>query len=207
MKVNLQNNITILPYKQNKQYMKKILLSFSLLAGLTFSTLAQQSALTLQQDPKIKVSIGGEYLYAIGNSAEYLNAGYGASIQGEYMVLPKFKVTASAAFVSLSPSKLYREIYEPWYGSKIPNSVYYPVKAGAKYYFLENFYAAAEAGATITTEENRTTSFVYVGGLGSSFEVSSKSSIDVGLRYETWALSAKSKDTFVGLRAAYCFGF
>ncbi len=181
--------------------MKQFLLSFSLLACLSFCAVAQQ------QDSKIKLSVGGEYLIAVGNSAEYLGAGYGASLQGEYTILPKLNLTASAAYISLAASKLYKEIYEPWYGAKIPNSVYYPVKAGAKYYLHKNFYAAAEAGASITTEEGRETSFAYAGGIGGSFAISAKSSIDIGVRYETWALSINSKDTFVGVRAAYRFGF
>ncbi len=181
--------------------MKQFLLSFSLLTGIAFSAIAQQ------QDSKIKVSVGGEYLIAAGGSAEYLGSGYGASLQGEYTILPKLNLTASAAYISLAASKLYKEIYEPWFGAKIPNSIYYPVKAGAKYYLHKNFYAAAEAGASITNEKNSETSFAYAGGIGGSFAISPKSSIDIGVRYETWALSVNSRDTFVGVRAAYRFGF
>ena len=181
--------------------MKQLLLSLFLITGLFFSAAAQQ------QDVKYKVSIGGEYLTAAGASAEYLGSGYGASIQGEYNLLPKLNVTVSAAYLSLGVAKLYKEIYEPWYETKFSNAVYYPVKAGAKYFFYKNFYAAAEGGASITKVEGKSTLFIYTGALGSTFKISPKSSLDLAVRYETWALSVNARDTFLGIRAAYAFGF
>jgi hypothetical protein len=180
--------------------MKKILLMFSLLAGLTFTAIAQQ------QDSKYKVSIGGEYLIPAGSTAEYNGNSIGASIQGEYKLLPKLSVTASAGYMQISYSKLFKEIWKPWLGD-LSASTFYPVKGGAKYFVLKNVYAMGEAGAAITTEKDRSTSFAYAGGLGTAINFSKKSSIDVSARYETWALSSSSKSTFIGIRAAYAFGF
>lgn len=185
----------------SKKYMKRILLSFSLIAGLIFSALAQQ------QDPNFKVSVGGEFLYAVGDVTKFYDFGYGASLQGEYKLSPKLSATASGGYVILAVSKLYEAIYSPW-GVKFDNSTFYPVKGGLKYKFHPNFYAAGEAGAAISKNQAvRATSFAYAGGLGAAFPFSSKSSLDVGLRYEAWALSTKDVYSFVGLRAAYVFGF
>ncbi|SFG91154.1 outer membrane beta-barrel protein [Pedobacter insulae] len=180
--------------------MKKILLSFSLIAGLTLSVFAQQ------QNQKIKVGIGGEFLYALGSTAEFYNLGYGVSAQGEYLFSPKLSATLSGGYMVLTINKLFKEIYEEW-DVKIDSKTFYPVKAGLKYNLNKTFYAAAEAGASISKDKTaRGNSFAYAGGLGSSFEVSSKASLDFGLRYEEWAVSAKDRLSFIGFRAAYSFG-
>ena len=182
--------------------MKKLLGSLVLIISLSFSALAQD------EGPKYKVSLGGEFLYVIGNAVEFHNVGYGASLQGEYKLSPKLNVTASGGYISLGVSKLYNDIYSPWLNGSVKSPILYPVKAGLKYKFHKKIYAAAEAGAAIA-EPNavRGTSFAYAGGLGTNFEVSSKSSIDVGIRYEGWSLNTNNTYSFVGLRAAYVFGF
>lgn len=182
--------------------MNKFLGSLTLIIALSFSAMAQEQA------PKYKVSLGGEFLYTIGSAAEFYDMAYGASLQVEYKLAPKLNVTASGGYMSLQVSKLYQDIFEPWVTEKIPNSIVYPVKAGLKYTFYKNFYAAAEAGAALA-EPNavRGTSFAYSGGFGTNFDVSPKSTIDVGLRYEAWALSTSDTYSFIGLRAAYAFGF
>ncbi|MES2418064.1 MAG: outer membrane beta-barrel protein [Bacteroidota bacterium] len=181
--------------------MKKILLSFSLIIGLLFSAMAQK------QDSKYKISVGAEVLIPSGSAAEYNGTGYGASVQGEYKLLPNLSATLSGAYISLPYSKLYKEMVDPWLTSPLKNRVYYPVKGGAKYYFGKYFYGAAEAGASITTDVSSATSFAYAGGLGTSLSIAEKSNLDLGIRYETWALSTSSTVSFIGVRAAYAFGF
>jgi len=181
--------------------MKKLVLSFSLLIGLFLSATAQES------DSKYKVSLGPEYLYTFGDVAEFYSMGYGASLQGELKLTPKLSVTASGGYLTLSVSKLYKQVVEPW-GAEPQNTIIYPAKAGLKYSLFKNIYAAAEAGAAISPNEvARATSFAYAGGLGTSFAVSSKSSLDLGLRYEAWSLNANDTYSFIGIRAAYVFGF
>lgn len=181
--------------------MKKIILSFLMTAVLGFSAFAQQ------HDQKIKVSIGAEYLHPFGDFTEYYSMGYGASLQGEYKVSPQLSATLSGGYTILAINKLYKGIYSPW-GVDLKNSVFYPVKAGLKYDLHKHIYAAAEAGASISKDQNmRATSFAYAGGLGTKFEISSKSSIDLGLRYEAWSLNSNNTYSFVGIRAAYVFGF
>ena len=90
-------------------------------------------------------------------------------------------------------------------------NIRYPIKAGIKYYFGK-IYGAAEGGIAISLAKNRNSSFVFAGGVGTSFSVSQKSNIDVGIRYEGWSSYVESNtktkiSTFVGLRAAYAFGF
>ena len=82
---------------------------------------------------------------------------------------------------------------------------YVPLKAGAKYYFGGNFYAAGEAGAIFSTETGGGVHLALAPTLGASFSVADKSSLDFGLRYENWSGNGNSSG-FIGLRAAYAFG-
>lgn len=181
--------------------MKHIILSLALIIGIFFSISAQEQA------SKYNVSLGGEFLYTLGSAAEFYSAGYGASLQGEYKLLPKLSITASGGYISLSVSKLYKDIFTPW-NTELSSKIFYPVKAGLKYNFHKNFYAGAEAGAAISKDQNaRANSLAYAGGLGTTFVISPKSSLDIGIRYEAWALSVNNTYSFGGLRAAYVFGF
>ncbi len=180
--------------------MKQIILSFFLITGLFFSASAQQ-------DAKYKVSLGGEFLNPMGSTAEVYSVGYGGSLKGEYKLSPKFNTTLSVGYTTVATSKLYKAIFTPW-GGNVDNTVVYPAKAGLKYNLNKIFYAAADAGVAFSAEPTvRSHSFAYSGGVGTSFEISPKSSIDVGVRYEEWALSTKVRDSFAVLRAAYVFGF
>lgn len=182
--------------------MKHVILSLFLIAGLFFSASAQQ-----QQDAKYKVSLGGELMYALGSTAEAYNIGYGASVQGEYILTPKLNVTLSGGYIIQTLNKLYKEIFLPW-NNTIGDKTFYPVKAGLKYNFNKALYAAAEGGAAFSKDKiARGTSFAYAAGLGTKFTISEKSSLDLGVRFEEWAVSSGDRLSFAGLRAAYVFGF
>ncbi len=179
--------------------MKQIILSFFLITGLFLSANAQQ-------DAKYKVSLGGEFLNPVGSSAEVYGVGYGASVKGEYKLTPKLAATLSLGYNMVTITKLYKAIFTPW-GGNVEDVVVFPAKAGLKYQLNKIFYIAAEAGAAVSQESTRKTSFAYAGGIGSSFEISSNAGIDLGLRYEEWAVTAKNRDSFAALRVAYVFGF
>ena len=179
----------------------KPLLSLFLLAGLFFSASAQQ------QDTKYKVSVGGELMSALGSTAEFYNIGYGASLQGEYRLSSKLSATLSGGYILQTVNKLYKEIFLPWDVS-IDDKTFYVAKVGGKYNFYKRYYAAAEGGVAISKDKvARGNSFAYAAVIGTSFEISKRSSIDVGIRFEEWAVSSRDRLSFGGLRAAYVFGF
>lgn len=151
-----------------------------------------------------KVSIGAELAFPTGDLATSYGFGYGVSAQGEYNVLPNLNATISGGYLELAYSKLYKDLWQPWLDYKLKNTVVYPVKAGAKYYFGKRYYSAAEVGAAITSEEGRATALSFAGGFGTSIAISPKSSVDVGARYEVWSMNGTT--TFIGVRAAYSFG-
>jgi hypothetical protein len=179
----------------------KHLLTLFFIVGLFFSASAQQ------QDSKYKVSVGGELMSALGSTAEFYNIGYGASAQGEYRLSPKLSATLSGAYIIQTLNKVYKEIFLPWSGP-IGDKTFYVGKAGAKYNFYKRYYAAAEGGVAISKDKvARGNSFAYAAIVGTSFEISKKSSIDVGIRFEEWAVTSRDRLTFGGVRAAYVFGF
>jgi opacity protein-like surface antigen len=167
--------------------MKKLLLSLALVAGLGLAANAQTEGAVK------KLSIGAEVgLPTETGSKDFLFVG--GSLQVEFPVAKSLNITGSAGYTSFT-----------YTGSGASLSLgFIPVKAGAKYYFGGNFYAAGEVGASISTETGGSTALAFAPGLGASFSVSDKSALDFGLRYETW--SKNGSTSFVGLRAAYAFG-
>ncbi|MBB2144211.1 hypothetical protein GM921_01825 [Pedobacter sp. LMG 31464] len=175
--------------------MKKLVLSLALVAGLGFAASAQTEGAVR------KLSIGAEFgIPTEKNSKNELLAG--GSLQFEQPVAKSLNLTISAGYIS---DMLTGDVKDAAKAAGYPTSFgYVPLKAGAKYYFGGNFYAAGEVGASISTETGGSTLLAFAPALGASFSVSDKSSLDFGLRYETW--SNNGSTSFVGLRAAYAFG-
>ena len=168
--------------------MKKLLLSLALVAGLGFAASAQTEGAVR------KLSIGADVGLPTNEGSKDLMFA-GGSLQYEHPVAKSLNLTGSAGYLSFFSTEK----------GASGNAGFIPLKAGAKYYFGGNFYAAGELGASIGTDEGVGTSFVYAPALGASFSVSDKSSLDFGLRYENWAKDGGTL-RFVGLRAAYAFG-
>lgn len=167
--------------------MKKLILSMALVAGLGFAASAQTEGAVK------KLSIGAEVGIPTESGAKDLLY-VGGSLQGEFPVAKSLNLTGSAGYTALT-----------YTGDGPGASIgFIPVKAGAKYYFGGNFYAAGEVGASISAEKGGSTALAFAPALGASFSVADKSSLDFGLRYETW--SKNGSTSFLGLRAAYAFG-
>jgi hypothetical protein len=89
-----------------------------------------------------------------------------------------------------------------------------PVKAGLKFFPVNNFYIQGDAGAAFALNKSdlgfdNSAAFIYAPQIGVQFPLGGKSFIDAGVRYEG---STKfnsnvdnSKVNFVGLRVAYAF--
>ncbi len=175
--------------------MKKLLLSLALVAGLGFAASAQTEGAVR------KLSIGAEFgIPTESNSDTFI---LGGSLQFEQPIVKSLNFTVSAGYLSLMATGDTKDLLKAA-GAQTSFGVV-PLKAGAKYYFGGNFYAAGELGAAISTEDGGGTAFVVAPTLGASFSVSDKSSLDFGLRYENWSKNNDSSG-FMGLRVAYAFG-
>ena len=176
--------------------MKKLLLSLALVAGLGFAASAQTEGAVR------KLSVGADFGFPTGSGSED-QLFVGGSLQFEQPVAKALNLTLSAGYLANMVTGDAKDALEVL---GLPTSFsYIPLKAGAKYYFGGNFYAAGEVGASIGTDSSRGTAFVLAPGLGTSFSVSDKSSLDFGVRYENWSRNGGSRG-FVGLRAAFAFG-
>ena len=167
--------------------MKKQLLLICLLVGFGLTTNAQTEGAVK------KMSVGAEVGFPTAQGTKNMLFA-GGSVQLELPANAKsFNFTLSAGYTSFFSTL---RGYSKGVG-------YIPVKAGTKYYFGGNFYAAGEVGATFATEQGVGTSFAFAPGLGASFSVADKSSFDMGLRFETWV--NEGANWLIGLRAAYAF--
>ena len=183
--------------------MKKLILSFAIIIGIAFTTKAQKEGAVN------KISIGGDFLYpTTGILADSYNLGFGGSLEGEYNIYKKLNITLSAGYLSMA----YKQDVINFYPDGLKNDAYFPVKLGVKYYFGK-IYASANSGIAVSLSNDRNSVFIYSGGVGTAFSVSPKSNIDVGLSFRGWTSYISSINTkpstssFIGLRAAYSFGF
>ncbi len=162
--------------------MKKSFLLIALMAGLSLTVHAQAENAAKQ------MSIGAELGLPLVKAANNQVA-LGGSVQFEFpTTVSSFNFTLSAGYINFPSAN---------------GSSFIPVKAGGKYYFGSNFYAAGEIGGAFSTESGGSTAFAFAPGLGTSFPAADKSRLDIGLRLETWVSGGAS--SFMGLRAAYAF--
>lgn len=176
--------------------MKKLLLSLTFVAGLGFAASAQTEGAVR------KLSIGGDYGFPTESGSKDISY-VGGSLQFEQPVAKSLNLTLSGGYLSRMATGDTKDALK---ALGLQTSVgFIPVKAGAKYYFGGNFYGAGELGASFSAESNGSTGFAYAPGLGASFSLADKSSLDFGIRYEGWSYDGGST-SFVGLRLAYAFG-
>jgi opacity protein-like surface antigen len=171
--------------------MKKLLL-LSLMA-VAFAT----TTVSAQTKGTSKFSVGAEFGLPVGDFSSISEVGFGGSLAYQHAVADKLYLTGNAGYLSFTGKDL-------GFGIKL-NTQWIPVKAGAKYFFANNFYGAAELGAVFSAGEGQSgNAFAYAPSLGMEFPVADKTSIDVGVRYEGWANNGTL--SFFGLRAALNFG-
>lgn len=81
-------------------------------------------------------------------------------------------------------------------------ALFAPVKAGLKYYLIQNVYAEGEAGSAIELNHERNDLFAFSFGLGFIIP-EGKNGVDIGFRYEDWQGQLRQ----TALRVAYRFGW
>lgn len=174
--------------------MKKLLLLTAVAGLFAFTSVNAQT-----RAPKF--SVGAEFAFPMGDFGDVADFGFGGSLQYQHPVAANLLLTGSAGYTSFK----FKDITEGGITFEGGNAGYIPVKAGARYYFGESFFAGAELGASFSTEDEGSTAFVYSPGIGVDFPVSDKGSIELGARYEGWSYDGGT-NSFIGLRLAYNFG-
>ncbi len=181
-------------------------------AGLSFGAKAQTTSATAKSSTSsngVILSIGVDAGIPSGNLSNGYNWNLGGSVQADIPVTQQLFVTINAG---------YNNIYgkDNAYGTAFaaPNIQLLPVKAGLKFFPVNNFYIQGEAGAAFALNKSdvgfdNTAAFVYAPQIGVQFPLGGKSFIDAGIRYEgTTKFTTdvdNSKVNFFGLRIAYAF--
>ena len=172
--------------------MKKFLLVFAVLGGAVLSSFAQSSS----SGGSAKISVGIDAAIPNGNAATVYDAGFGVSLKYEAPIATNLYATVSAGYEAFFVKSEFKSLgLNSSYG-------FIPLKAGLKYYFMEDgvgFFAEGQVGASISTQSGGGTAFAYAPGIGYSVD----GGFEVGARYEAWSKNG----TFgqFALRLAYRF--
>ncbi|WPU94171.1 hypothetical protein SNE25_01360 [Mucilaginibacter sabulilitoris] len=180
-------------------------------AGLAFGAKAQTTTPTTTSTTTkdgIRYSIGVDAGIALGDFKDNYKWNLGGSVQADIPVL------SNQLFVTVNAG--YNNVFAK---NDIPSNPtdfhLIPVKAGLKYFPIENFYVQGEAGAAFLLNKsdvgaNKSTAFVWAPQVGVQFPVSANGNfIDAGIRYEATTKFAsnfdQSKVNLIGIRVAYGF--
>lgn len=174
--------------------MKKLILLTAVAGLFAFSSVNAQT-----KAPKL--SLGAEFALPMGDFGDAYKLGFGGSLQYQHPVAENLLVTGSAGYTTFTG----KDVNIFGFTTKLPAYNAIPVKAGARYYFGDNFFAAGELGAAFGTKSGSSTAFVYAPGIGVDFPVADKGSVELGARYEGWSANSTTSG-FIGLRLAYNFG-
>lgn len=166
--------------------MKKFLLALVVLSGTAYGALAQTSEAG-------KFSIGVELGLPFGDNAEGYSFAIGGSLKYDHPVAENLFITGSAGYTNIMLESEYKDALDK------SGFGFFPVKAGAKYFFSPQFFGEAQLGAVFATEDAFGTGFVYSPGVGYAFS----ENLEAGVRYEAWSNDGTLSQ--VGLRVAYKF--
>jgi hypothetical protein len=202
-----KTHTTINTYKVMKSTLKisALILAF---AGFTFGAKAQTAPTSTKNASGIRLSIGVDAGVPTGKLSDAYNWNLGGSVQADIPVASQLFVTVNAGYNNLFAKNIAGTTVSP------ADIQLLPVKAGLKYFPVNNFYIQGEAGAAFALNKadvgyDNAAAFIYAPQVGIQFPLSGKSYLDAGVRYEastkfTSTVNA-SKVNFFGLRLAYAF--
>ena len=149
-----------------------------LVIGLLFGFIAQVS--TAQQTSNTpypvrpRVNLDLEVSFPGGDYGDLFDVGFGGAGGLDIPVTRALYATGSAGVTSF-----YRKDSE--------TRTYIPMKVGAKYYFSRMIYGQAEIGTSVGVQQGAGTAFIFAPGAGISYPVTERSSVNMGVRYESWS--------------------
>lgn len=204
-KINVADSlVTIQNNKKMKTTFKISALALAF-AALSFGAKAQSTTTTTNSG--VKLSIGVDAGIPVGNFSDYYNWNLGGTVQADLPIAKQLFVTVNAG---------YNNFFGKSIGStsaNFTNIQLIPVKAGLKFFPIENFYVQGEAGASFVANKNslgvsKTALFAYAPQVGVQFPVGGKSFIDAGIRFEgnSPLVTNGNNLNLIGLRLAYGFG-
>jgi hypothetical protein len=182
-------------------------------AGFALGAKAQTTSTTTSKSTTsngVILSVGVDAGIPTGNLNNGYNWNIGGSVQADIPVVNQLFVTVNAGYNSIQgKSNAFGT------GLTATNIQLLPVKAGLKFFPVNNFYVQGEAGAAFALNKssvgfNNAAAFIYAPQVGYQFPLGGKSFLDAGVRYEGSSKFTSGNDNsqvnFVALRVAYAFG-
>lgn len=145
-----------------------------LLFGFVVQTSVAQQPSNTPYPVRPRVNLDLEVSLPGGTYGDLFDIGFGGSGGLDIPVTRALYATGSAGVTSF-----YRKDSE--------TRTYIPMKVGAKYYLSRMIYGQAEVGTSVGVQQGAGTAFVFSPGAGLSYPVTERSSINAGLRYESWS--------------------
>jgi hypothetical protein len=178
-------------------------------AGFALGAKAQTTTPATTTSNGVRFSIGADAGIPTGNLSKSYNWSLGGSLQADIPVANQLFVTVNAGY-----NNIYGKNNVAGSTLTAKDIELLPVKAGLKFFPVNNFYIQGEAGAGFALNKadvgfNNAAAFIYAPQVGYQFPIGGQSFIDAGVRYEG---STKfnsniddSKVNFFALRVAYGF--
>ncbi|UOE48842.1 hypothetical protein MTO98_31060 [Mucilaginibacter sp. SMC90] len=179
----------------------KLFLTLVLISQITLNKALAQNTKT---NSGIRLSVGPESGIPVGNMHDRYNWNLGGSVQVD--------VPISGNPIYLTGLAGFNNFFSKNELTNVPDLQIIPVKAGLKYFPLNNFYIQGQAGASFLLDKakngyDNSTAFSYAPQVGYQFPVGS-SYIDASVKWEgnTKFKTGGTSNNFIGLRLAYGFG-
>jgi len=179
------------------------------LAGLALGANAQTNP-TSTKATGIRYSVGVDAGLPTGNLSDTYSWNLGGSLQADIPVASQLFVTVNAGYNNFFG----KDVTVAGVTASVQNIQLLPVKAGLKFFPVNNFYIQGEAGASFLLNKadvaaNNSAVFTYAPQVGYQFALAGSSYLDAGVRFEnTSKLNSNLDDYklhFISLRLAYGF--
>ncbi|MGN8055050.1 outer membrane beta-barrel protein [Pedobacter sp. 22163] len=184
------------------------------LVALAISSFATFAA-SAQEIEKIEIKTVSPTRFSVGVDAGLasgrLNTNYNWSLGGS--IQADIPLSSNSLFATLNAG--YTTVFADKNLSPAPEDInLIPVKAGLKYFLINDIYVQGEAGVSFILNKkdvgySNSASFLYAPQVGILIPVGEKNRIDAGVRYEsnTRFTQSGSSGNIFALRVAYAFGF
>lgn len=144
------------------------------------------------------IGLGFDFAFPQNNFGNSANYGAGPSILFQKGISSNLNYIISVTYLRFHGDGVFENVEY--------REGFVPMKAGLRYFFSEYLYGGGEAGISLSSANGTGsgTSFAYAPTIGVEFPVSNGSSVDAGIRYESWSRSTGTR-SFIGLRAGFNF--
>ena len=164
---------------------------------LPFLALFISGFVVAQDAQKFRFSVGPELGFATGSFANSHSVGIGATIQAEMPIQQNLYGTATTGFIIYSGKSIGGT------DTKNKSQTIIPLKVGAKYFFMNGLYGAAQLGIGILSNYTKGTAFAYSPQIGYEFKTKSGKAVDASIKYDGYSKGGTIEA--IGFRLAYIF--